>query len=94
MPRKGQPDNNQEQTMPVDLSYLSEQPSEAQEEAVKKAVEAECIRAISTYLIEVANAMDANEIETLNSVSLRAMADELSKRLNNDNQEDGRAPEA
>lgn len=70
--------------MTLDLSYINEQPSEAQEEAVKKAVEAECIRAIATYLIEVANAMDANEIETLNSVSLRAMADELSKRLNND----------
>jgi hypothetical protein len=69
--------------MTLDISYINEQPSEAQEEAVKKAVEAECIRAITTYLIEVANAMDTNEIETLNSVSLRAMADELSKRLNN-----------
>ena len=75
--------------MTLDLSYLNEQPSEAQEEAVKKAVEAECIRAISTYLIEVANAMDANEIETLNSASLRAMADELSKRLNNGENQKG-----
>lgn len=75
--------------MTLDLSYINEIPSEAQEEAVKKAVEAECIRAIATYLIEVANAMDTNEIETLNSVSLRAMADELSKRLNNgENQAD------
>jgi hypothetical protein len=75
--------------MTLDLSYLNEQPSEAQEEAVKKAVESECIRAISTYLIEVANAMDANEIETLNSASLRAMADELSKRLNNGENQEG-----
>ena len=70
--------------MPVDLSYLSEIPSEAQEDAVKKAVEAECIRAISTYLNEVADTMDANSIEFLNSASLRAMAEELSKRLEND----------
>ena len=69
--------------MTLDLSYINEQPSEAQEEAVKKAVEQECIRAIATYLIEVANAMDANAIETLNAASLRAMADELSKRLEN-----------
>jgi hypothetical protein len=70
--------------MTLDLSYITEQPSEAQEDAVKKAVEAECIRAISTYLTEVADTMDANSIEFLNSVSLRAMAEELSKRLEND----------
>jgi hypothetical protein len=70
--------------MTIDLSYITEQPSEAQEDAVKKAVEAECIRAISTYLTEVADTMDANSIEFLNSASLRAMAEELSKRLEND----------
>ena len=70
--------------MTLDLSYITEQPSEAQEDAVKKAVEAECIRAISTYLTEVADTMDANSIEFLNSASLRAMAEELSKRLEND----------
>jgi hypothetical protein len=69
--------------MTLDLSYINEVPSEAQEEAVKKAVEAECIRAIATYLNEVADAMDANSIETLNVPSLRAMANELSKRLEN-----------
>ena len=69
--------------MTLDLSYITEQPSEAQEDAVKKAVEAECIRAISTYLTEVADTMDANSIEFLNSASLRAMAEELSKRLEN-----------
>lgn len=68
--------------MVLDLSYLSEQPSEAQEEAVKKAVEQECIRAIATYLIEVANAMDTNGIETLNADSLRAMAEQFTARLN------------
>jgi hypothetical protein len=67
--------------MVLDLSYLSEQPSEAQEEAVQKAVEAECIRAIVTYLTEVADTMDANNIETLNAPSLRAMAETLQQRL-------------
>ena len=77
--------------MVLDLSYLAEQPSEAQEEAVKKAVEAECMRAIVTYLNEVADTMDANKIETLNSASLRAMAEQFTNRLetngntNNDN---------
>jgi hypothetical protein len=60
---------------------MNEQLSEAQEEAVKKAVEQECIRAIATYLNEVADTMDANSIETLSVPSLRAMSNELYKRL-------------
>lgn len=70
--------------MPVDLSYLTELPSEAQEAAVQKAVEQECIRAIVTYLTEVADTMDANNLETLNPASLRAMADALNQRLEDD----------
>jgi hypothetical protein len=67
----------------LDLSYLSEAPSEAQEEAVRQAVEAECLRAISTYLLEVADAMDANGIESIGSVALRAMSEALTQRTNN-----------
>ena len=67
--------------MPVDLSYLTELPSEAQEDAVRKAVEQECIRAIATYLSEVADAMETNGIETLNAPSIRAMAETLNQRL-------------
>jgi len=67
--------------MVQDLSYLTEQPSEAQEEAVQKAVEYECLRAIVTYLNEVSDTMDSNNIMTLNSATLRAMAAELSNRL-------------
>jgi hypothetical protein len=67
--------------MTLDLSYINEQPSEEQEKAVQRAVEFECLRAIVTYLTEVADAMDANQIETLNVPSLRAMAQELSNRL-------------
>jgi hypothetical protein len=70
--------------MTLDLSYINEQPSEAQEEAVHKAVEQECIRAIAAYLDEVADAMDANKIESINALSLRAMAQELSNRLPED----------
>ena len=70
--------------MTLDLSYINEQPSEAQEEAVQRAVEYECLRALVTYLTEVADAMDANQIETLNVPSLRAMAAELSNRLPTD----------
>jgi hypothetical protein len=71
----------------LDLSYLAEQPSEAQEEAVKKAVEAECVRAIVTYLTEVADTMEANDIESLNVPSLRAMAEQFTNRLENDQTE-------
>ena len=67
--------------MVQDLSYLAEQPSEAQEDAVKFAVEQECIRAISVYLTEVADTMESNNIETLNVPTLRAMAQEMSNRL-------------
>jgi hypothetical protein len=67
--------------MVQDLSYLTEQPSEAQEKAVKLAVEQECIRAISVYLTEVADTMESNSIETLNVPTLRAMAQEMFNRL-------------
>jgi hypothetical protein len=67
--------------MTLDLSYINEIPSEAQEEAVQKAVEYECLRAIVTYLNEVSDTMDSNNIMTLNSATLRAMAQELSNRL-------------
>jgi len=70
--------------MTLDLSYIHEIPSEAQEEAVKKAVEAECMRAIATYLTEVADTMEANKVETLNVPTLRAMAEQFTNRLNND----------
>jgi hypothetical protein len=69
--------------MTLDLSYINEQPSEAQETAVRKAVEQECLRAISNYLEEVAETMDTNGIESLNVPTLRAMAQELTNRLEN-----------
>jgi hypothetical protein len=75
--------------MVQDLSYINEQPSEAQEEAVKKAVEQECIRTLVTYLNEVATAMDTNSIQSIDSADLRAMASELSKRLENGENENG-----
>ena len=69
--------------MVQDLSYLSELPSEAQEEAVRNAVEQECIRALASYLNEVADTMEENDIETLNVPSLRAMADSFTNRIEN-----------
>ena len=75
--------------MTLDLSYINEQPSEAQEEAVKKAVEAECFRAIATYLTEVAQTMEVNKIESLSADALRAMADKFTNRLENDENQAG-----
>ena len=75
--------------MPIDLSYLSELPSEAQESAVQKAVEEQCLLAIIQYLTEVADTMEKNSLECLSPPSLRAMANELSKRLENGENENG-----
>jgi hypothetical protein len=70
--------------MTLDLSYINEQPSEEQEEAIKQAVANECLRAIVTYLTEVADTMDTNNIMTLGSDTIRAMAQEFSNRLPED----------
>jgi hypothetical protein len=76
------------ETMPVDLTYLTELPSEAQEKAVREAVEQECLRAIANYLGEVADTMEANKVETLNVPTLRAMAEQLTQRIETYNAEE------
>ena len=67
--------------MTIDLSYINEIPSEAQEEAVKKAVEKECLRAISAYLTQLTDIMKANDIAALTEEQLLAMAQELDLRV-------------
>ena len=67
--------------MVQDLSFIHEKTSEEQEKAVQQAVQEECLRAIITYLTEVADTLDANKIETLNVPTIRAMAEQLSTRL-------------
>ena len=72
--------------MTLDLSYIHEQPSEAQEEAIKKAVEQECIRAITQFLDELAETMLSNNIAPLSPDALQAMSAEMKTRLEtNDN---------
>jgi hypothetical protein len=66
---------------PEDLSYLLETPSPEEEERVRKAVEAECIRAIIQYLGEISETMEKNSIECINPATLRAMSEEMKKRL-------------
>ena len=66
--------------MVLDLSYLADQPSEAQEEAVKKAIEAECFRAVQAYLENLASLMESKNIETLNVPTIKAMAEEMKGR--------------
>ena len=70
--------------MVQDLSYLASQPSEEQETAIRNAVEQECIRAMAIYLEEVADTMDTNNIESLNSATIRAMSAEFYDRLPED----------
>jgi hypothetical protein len=67
--------------MTLDLSYINEQPSEALEEAIKQAVEEQCLKAIANYLNEVADTMEANKIESLSADALRAMAAQFTQRL-------------
>ena len=67
--------------MTLDLSYINEQPSEAQEAAVQKAVERECLMAIALYLGQIADTMEKQTIETLNVATLRAMAQEMETRV-------------
>jgi hypothetical protein len=66
--------------MVLDLSYLAEQPSEAQEQAIKDAVEQACYSAIISYLESLADNMEDNKIETLNVPTLRALAAELKNK--------------
>ena len=72
--------------MVQDLSFIHEKTPEEQETAIKQAIVNECYLSIVIYLTEVADAMDANQIETLNIPSLRAMAQELSNRIPEDAQ--------
>ena len=69
--------------MVQDLSFIHEKTPEEQEEAIRNAVEQECIRAIASYLNEVSDTMEKNGIETLNVASLRAMADSFINRIEN-----------
>ena len=72
--------------MVLDLSYITEQPSEQQEEAIKKAIEQECLKAVYLYLTQLADAMEANNLPPLDAVNLRAMA-EVMKVRSEDNEE-------
>ena len=74
--------------MTQDLSYMNEQPSEAQEQAIQEAITRECMNAIVLYLEEVADTMDKQSIETLNVPTLRSMAQEL-RNKNKNNAEGG-----
>ena len=67
--------------MTIDFSYVHDQLSEEEEQIIRNAVANECLRAIVTYLTEVADAMEANNIECLNSATVRSMAGEFSKQL-------------
>jgi hypothetical protein len=69
--------------MTQDFSYMNEQPSEAQEQAIQKAITRECMKAIVHYLEEVAGTMEKQGIETLNVPTILAMAQELRNKNTN-----------
>lgn len=72
----------------LDLSYLVETPTEEQEKAIQSAVAEQCLRAISTYLTEVAETMDTNNIPHINADTLRSMASTLFLRIENNDQDE------
>ena len=74
--------------MTQDLSYMNEQPSEAQEQAIQEAVNRECMNAIILYLEEVAETMEKQGIKTLNVPTILAMVQEL-RNKNTNNAEGG-----
>ena len=67
--------------MVLDLSYLAEQPSEAQEQALQAAITKACLVSIVQYLTEVADTMVANNIPALNEPTIRAMISELQAKI-------------
>jgi hypothetical protein len=67
--------------MVLDLSYINDLPSHALEAAISQAVEEQVLKAISNYLIEVADTMETNNIDSLNAETIRAMASEFENRL-------------
>jgi hypothetical protein len=69
--------------MVQDLSYVNEQPSEAQEQAIQEAITRECMNAIIIYLEEVAETMEKQGIETLNVPTILAMVQELRNKSKN-----------
>ena len=74
--------------MVQDLSYINEQPSGAQEQAIQDAITRECMNSIILYLEEVAETMEKQGIETLNVPTILAMVQEL-RNKNTNNTEDG-----
>lgn len=73
--------------MVQDLSYLQDLasvPTDEQEQAIRNAVATECIRAIATYLTEVADTMETHGIHNLDVPALRAMAEQFNNRIEND----------
>ncbi len=74
--------------MVQDLSYMNEQPSEAQEEAIRKAIEQECLKAVYMYLTQLADAMETNNLPPLDAVNLRAMAEVMKVRSKGNEEND------
>lgn len=70
--------------MVQDLSFIHESINEEEAQRVRAAVATECIRAIATYLTEVADTMETHGIHNLDVPALRAMAEQFNNRIEND----------
>ena len=63
--------------MVQDLSFINEKLSAAQEKTVQGAVRQACVDSLVKFLTEVSDTMEANNIESLNVPTLRAMIEEV-----------------
>ena len=64
-----------------DYNPLLKDTDQEVEEAIRQVVEEQIIRAIAQYLNEVADTMQANNIQCLNEPTVRAMATEILGRV-------------
>lgn len=63
---------------------MTEQQISPEEQQVVRAVENQCMIAISNYLNQLANALDEHNLPPVNSTDLRAMAAQVEERRANE----------
>ena len=66
--------------MTIDFSYVHNELSEDQSQALQSAITKACLDSIVQYLTEVADTMVANNITALNEPTIRAMTAELKNK--------------
>jgi hypothetical protein len=69
--------------MVQDLSFIHEKITEEDEQRIRVAIEHQCYKAIHMYLTQLADLMDDGNLPDLTSEQLRAMAEVMGTRAQN-----------